>query len=168
MELCSPLFFYRPPAKEEITSPVLYQQETEAWTHKSSSLPFPVNKIPFVHAACLLPWVGVGILALPLKGYCQFIKGLFILWGSAGREVQVTRRKGGSVPCVPHKSAKDFSLFTGYLASVRFGEVARAPQCPLAAHSDLKRKASRGGGEGVREHEGQRPLSDRLINRAPG
>lgn len=54
----------------------------------------------------------VGILALPSKSYCQFIKGLFILWGSEGREVQVTRR-GSSVRCVPHKSAKGFSFLQG-------------------------------------------------------
>lgn len=109
-------FLYRPAAKEEITSPSLYHG-MRAGTH-GPSLSFPVNKLPFVHAACLLAWIGVGILALPPKGYCQFIKRLFILWGSAGREVQVTRRRGSSVHCVPHKSAEGFSFSTGYLASV--------------------------------------------------
>lgn len=69
-------------------------------------------------------------MALPIKGYCQFIKGLFILWGSAGREVQLTRRRGSSVPCVPHKSAKGFSFFTGHLAAVLSAD--RGGQSPCA------------------------------------
>lgn len=95
------------------------------------SLSFPVNKIPFVHAACLLAWIGVGILALPSKGYCQFIKRLFILWGSAGRGSGYQER-GSSVRCVPHKSAKGFSLSAGYLASVLCDKgVDRGGQSPL-------------------------------------
>lgn len=138
MEACllffSSFFLSRSSAKEEITSPFLLPTRDESPGHidPSLSLSFPVNKIPFVHAACLLAWIGVGILALPSKGYCQFIKRLFILWGSAGREVQVTRRRVSSVCCVPHKSAKSFSLSTGYLASVLFDRGAdRGDQSPL-------------------------------------
>lgn len=63
---------------------------------KSSSAPLPVNKGPSVYSVCLLLGFGVEILALTPKGYCQFIRGLFILWGLAGREVRVTRRRWGS------------------------------------------------------------------------
>lgn len=70
--------------RDNITLPFTHKRESR--DTQIISLSFPVNKLPFVHAACLLAWIGVGILALPPKGYCQFIKSLFILRGSAGRQ----------------------------------------------------------------------------------
>lgn len=116
------------------------------------------------------------ILALTPKGYCQFIRGLFILWGSAGREVQVTRRRWGGAPClgVPHNPARAFSLFYFHRVASP-GSVSKHVQ-PLPAGQCLpttlmywkEARTLSGGGEESRKHEGQKPPSDRLINRAPG
>lgn len=119
------------------------------------------------------------ILALTPKGYCQFTRGLFILWGSAGWEVQVTRRRWGERPPLVFPITLPMllvsSTFTGWLALALFPDMSRRSpplhQPSTYPESSCYLKEERtlsGGGEEGRQHEGQRPPSDRLINRAPG
>ena len=111
-------------------------------------------------------------MALNPKGYCQFIRGLFILWGSAGREVQITRRRWGELPPLVFPITLPMPLvsstFTGWL----FPDMPN-PSSPTSAYPQpscywKEARTLSGGGEESRKHEGQKPPSDRLINRAPG